>query len=81
MEPKGKQSKKRGAGDQGRAKDRVRKTLSLPDELVSAIQDLSDEKHGGDFNRAVLEVLAPTFDEAARFLAKNTTYKHSRKKT
>jgi hypothetical protein len=66
--------------DFGRAKDRIRKTLSLPDALVETIQREADEKYAGDFTRAVLEKLAEEYQEARDFLEKNTTSKHSRKK-
>ncbi len=66
--------------DSGRAKNRVRKTLSLPDNLTAVIQKEADAKYGGDFTRAVLERLAKDYKEAADFLKKNTTHKHSRKK-
>lgn len=65
---------------EGRAKDRTRKTLSLPADLTAAIQAEADEKFGGDFTRAVLERLAMQYPEAREFLRKNTTWKHSRKK-
>ncbi len=66
--------------DAGRAKNRKRKTLSIPDTLERAIQKEADKKFGGDFNRAVLEKLATIYPEAAEFLKTNTTAKHSRKK-
>ena len=66
--------------DFGRAKDRIRKTLSLPDALVDAIQSEADEKYAGDFTRAVLEGMAKEYPQAREFLKKNTTGKHSRKK-
>jgi hypothetical protein len=66
--------------DFGRSKDRVRKTLALPDTLADAIQRVADEKHGGDFTRAVLVHMAKEYPEAREFLRTNTTFKHSRKK-
>lgn len=64
----------------GRAKNRKRKTLSLPENLTEAIQREADKNYGGDFNRAVIEKLATIYPEAAEFLKTNTTQKHSRKK-
>ena len=64
----------------GRAKNRRRKTLSLPLALVKVIQNEADKEYGGDFNRAVLEKLAFIYPEAKEFLKKNTTFKYSRKK-
>lgn len=64
----------------GRAADRIRKTLSLPQDLTDRIQAMADEKHAGDFTRATLEILATRYPEAKKFLRENTTYKHSRKK-
>lgn len=66
--------------DKGRAKDRVRKTLSLPQELVDAIAAEAEEKYAGDFTRAVIERLGLIYPEAKRFLRENTTWKHSAKK-
>ena len=66
--------------DFGRAKDRIRKTLSLTDTLVAAIQKEADKNYGGDFTRAVLEKMAREYPEARDFLKNNTTAKHSRKK-
>lgn len=64
----------------GRAADRIRKTLSLPQDLTDRIQSLADEKYAGDFTRATLEILAARYPEARKFLRENTTFKHSRKK-
>jgi len=64
----------------GRAADRIRKTLSLPQDLTDRIQALADDKYAGDFTRATLEILATRYPEARQFLRENTTYKHSRKK-
>lgn len=64
----------------GRAADRIRKTLSLPQDLTDRIQAMADEKYAGDFTRATLEILATRYPEARAFLRQNTTYKHSRKK-
>lgn len=64
----------------GRAADRIRKTLSLPQDLTDRIQALADEKYSGDFTRATLEIFATRYVEARNFLRENTTYKHSRKK-
>lgn len=64
----------------GRASNRIRKTLSLPDILTERIQREADEKYAGDFTRATLEILATRYPEARKFLRENTTYKHSRKK-
>jgi len=67
--------------DYGRAKDRVRKTLSLPKSLEETIQAEADAKWNGDFTRAVLERLAEKYPEAREFLKKNTTSKHNPKKS
>lgn len=64
----------------GRAADRIRKTLSLPQDLTDRIQSLADEKYAGDFTRATLEILATRYPEARTFLRENQTFKHSRKK-
>ena len=64
----------------GRAADRIRKTLSLPQDLTDRIQAMADEKHAGDFTRATLEILATRYPEARTFLRENQTFKHSRKK-
>ena len=64
----------------GRAVDRIRKTLSLPQDLTDRIQAMADEKHAGDFTRATLEILATRYPEARTFLRENLTFKHSRKK-
>lgn len=64
----------------GRSKDRIVKSMSLPEALVARIQQEADEKYNGDFTRCILERMANDFPEAADFLAKNTTYKHSKKK-
>lgn len=64
----------------GRSKNRVRKTLSLPDDLAKLIQAEADEKYNGDFTRAVLEKFAKMYPEAADFLRKNPTDKHNYKK-
>lgn len=64
----------------GRAADRIRKTLSLPQSLTARIQETADEQYTGDFTRATLEILATRYPEARKFLRENTTYKHSRKK-
>ena len=71
--------KKKTTSD-GRAADRIRKTLSLPQDLTDRIQSLADDKYAGDFTRSTLEILATRYPEARRFLRENTTYKHSRKK-
>ena len=36
-----------------RAADRIRKTLSLPDDLVEKLQSEADKHYGGDFTRGV----------------------------
>lgn len=64
----------------GRAADRIRKTLSLPQDLTERIQALADDKYAGDFTRATLEILATRYSEARTFLRENQTFKHSRKK-
>ena len=64
----------------GRAADRIRKTLSLPQDLTARIQETADEKYAGDFTRATLEILATRYPEARTFLRENQTFKHSRKK-
>jgi hypothetical protein len=64
----------------GRAADRIRKTLSLPQDLTDRIQAMANEKHAGDFTRATLEILATRYPEARTFLRENQTFKHSRKK-
>lgn len=64
----------------GRAADRIRKTLSLPQDLTDRIQSLADDKYAGDFTRATLQILAARYPEARKFLRENTTFKHSRKK-
>ena len=64
----------------GRAADRIRKTLSLPQDLTDKIQAMADKQYAGDFTRATLEILATRYPEARRFLRENTTFKHSRKK-
>lgn len=66
--------------EKGRSKDRIRKTLSLPDDLVKVIQEEADEKYNGDFTRAVLERMASMYPEAAEFLRKNETEKHNYKR-
>ena len=58
----------------GRAEDRIRKTLSLPKDLTARIQSEAD------FTRATLELLATRYPEARKFLRDNTTFKHSKKK-
>ena len=68
------------AEDPGRAKDRKRKTLSLPVELVERIQAEADKNFGGDFTRAALEGMGKIYPEARAFLKANTTVKFSRKK-
>jgi hypothetical protein len=67
--------------EQGRSKNRVRKTLSLPDDLAAKIQEEADKKYNGDFTRAMLERLAERYKEARDFLRKNTTWKHNPKKS
>ena len=64
----------------GRAADRIRKTLSLPQDLTARIQEEADENYAGDFTRATIALLGTRYVEARRFLRENTTYKHSRKK-
>jgi hypothetical protein len=64
----------------GRAADRIRKTLSLPNDLTARIQAEADAKYSGDFTWATLALLATKYPEARRFLRDNTTRKHSRKK-
>ena len=64
----------------GRAEDRIRKTLSLPKDLTARIQAEADDKYAGDFTRATLELLATKYPEARKFLRDNTTFKHSKKK-
>ena len=64
----------------GRAADRIRKTISLPQDLTDRIQAMANEKHAGDFTRATLEILATRYPEARTFLRENQTFKHSRKK-
>lgn len=73
-------SMKKKKTNDGRAADRVRKTLSFPKDLTARIQEEADEKYAGDFTRATLELLSTRYPEAKRFLRENTTYKHSRKK-
>jgi hypothetical protein len=63
--------------DKGRNKNRVRKTLSLPADLVKKIQDEADAHYKGDFTRAAIERFYP---EAAEFLRTNETDKHNYKK-
>jgi hypothetical protein len=64
----------------GRAANRIRKTLSLPSDVAEQIQAEADAKYAGDFTRATLELLATRYPEARKFLKENTTFKHSRKK-
>lgn len=66
--------------DQGRSKNRIRKTLSLPDDLTKTIQKEADKKYKGDFTRAVLERLAEQYVEARDFLRTNPKWKHNPKK-
>jgi hypothetical protein len=68
------------ANKDGRAADRVRKTLSFPQDVAARIQEEADAKYAGDFTRATLELMATRYPEARQFLRENTTYKHSRKK-
>lgn len=63
----------------GRAADRIRKTLSLPQDLTDRIQAMADDKHAGDFTRATLEVLATKYPQAREFLRTNETYKFANK--
>lgn len=65
--------------ERNRAADRIRKTLSLPDVLATKIQSEADDKFGGDFTRAVLELLATKYPQAREFLRTNTTYKFANK--
>lgn len=67
--------KKQPEYEAGRAKDRIRKTLSLPEALVDRIQTEADKHCGGDFTRACLELLATRYPEAKKFLRENTTWK------
>lgn len=62
-----------------RAADRIRKTLSLPDKLAERIQSEADVKYGGDFTRAVLEMLATKYPQAREFLRTNETFKFANK--
>jgi hypothetical protein len=64
----------------GRRQDRLVKSLSLPEDLVTKIQAEADDKYSGDFTRAVMERLALIYPEAMEFLKENPTAKHSRKK-
>lgn len=63
-----------------RSKDRVVKSLSLPESLVARVQAEADKHYGGDFTRATLEILATRYPEAKKFLRENQTFKFSRKK-
>lgn len=63
----------------GRAKDRIRKTLLSPQDLVKRIQQAADLHFDGDFTRATLELLATRYQEAKKFLRENTTFKFSPK--
>ena len=49
----------------GRAADRIRKTLSLPQDLTDSIQAMADEKHAGDFTQSGQATigLARVYDE------------------
>ena len=67
--------------DYGRAKNRTRKTLSMPNDLVQAIQKEADEKYNGDFTRAALEGLAVKYPQARKFLRHNLTAKFNYKKS
>lgn len=67
--------KKQPDYEAGRAKDRIRKTLSLPEALVERIQAEADKHFGGDFTRATLELLATRYPEAKKFLRENQTFK------
>jgi hypothetical protein len=71
--------KKQPEYEAGRAKDRIRKTLSLPEALVNRIQAEADKHFDGDFTRATLELLATRYPEAKKFLRENTTFKYAPK--
>ena len=62
-----------------RAADRIRKTLSLPDDLVEKLQSEADKHYGGDFTRGVLEALATKYPQAREFLRTNKTHKFANK--
>ena len=62
-----------------RAADRIRKTLSLPDDLVERLQGEADKHYGGDFTRGVLEALATKYPQAREFLRTNETHKFANK--
>jgi hypothetical protein len=64
----------------GRAADRIRKTIPFPDKLAEQLQQLADEKYAGDFTRAVIAQLGKVYPSAREFLKNNTTFKHSSKK-
>jgi hypothetical protein len=64
----------------GRAVDRIRKTIPFPDKLADELQQLADEKYAGDFTRAVISQLGKVFPSAREFLKTNQTFKHSAKK-
>ena len=72
--------KKPSTSGNRRSKDRVVKSLSLPNDLAKRIQSVADENYGGDFTRATLEILATRYPEAKKFLRENQTFKFSRKK-
>lgn len=63
-----------------RSKDRTRKTISLPVELVKAIQEEADRNHNGDFTGAMLELLARIYPEGRDFLNRQDTGKFNPKK-
>lgn len=72
--------KKKPTSGNRRSKDRVVKSLSLPESLVQRVQTEADKHYGGDFTRATLEILATRYPEAKKFLRENQTFKFSRKK-
>jgi hypothetical protein len=64
----------------GRAVDRIRKTIPFPDKLAEQLQQLADEQYAGDFTRAVIAQLGKVYPVAREFLKTNQTFKHSAKK-
>jgi len=72
--------KKPSTSGNRRSRDRIVKSLSLPNDLVERIQAEADKHYGGDFTRATLEILATRYPEAKKFLRENQTFKFSRKK-
>ena len=64
----------------GRAVDRIRKTIAFPDKVANDLQRLADEQFAGDFTRAVISQLGKVYPTAREFLRTNKTFKHSAKK-